>query len=49
MMRCVVCDDWSEHSLECDNCDSIVCDDDAIFDDVAGMVFCSEECQDADT
>jgi hypothetical protein len=43
-MRCIICDDWSEELIECDYCDSIVCDVCVVEGD-AGESFCSEDCQ----
>ena len=43
-MRCIICNDWSESTVECDFCDSAVCEDCVVEGDT-GESFCSEECQ----
>ena len=43
-MRCIICDEWSIHTIECVFCDNFVCDDCATYGDF-DEVFCSEECQ----
>lgn len=43
-MRCTICDDWSADAIECDYCDSMVCDV-CVVDGDSGETFCSEDCQ----
>jgi hypothetical protein len=43
-MRCIICDDWSADSIECDYCDDTVCDV-CVVDGDSGETFCSEDCQ----
>lgn len=43
-MNCIICGDWSADLIECDCCDSSVCDD-CVIDGEFGEVFCSEDCQ----
>ena len=44
-MRCIICDEWSPHTMECDFCDYPVCED-CLIDGDFNEVFCSEECRD---
>ena len=46
-MRCIICEDWSDHFLECDVCEATVCEECAIFDDTVAGIYCSEDCQDS--
>jgi len=43
-MRCIICDEWSPHTIECDFCDNPVCDD-CVVDGDFDAIFCSEECR----
>ena len=43
-MRCIICEDWSEGTIECDFCDGSICED-CIIDGDGGETFCSTECQ----
>ena len=45
-MNCIICEDWSIPTVECEFCDNAVCED-CIIEGTFEEEYCSEDCRDA--